>query len=343
MDDVIIKSRNSSENLDNIRKFFECLQRYSLKLNPAKCAFGVPARKLLGFIVSRKGIEVEPSKIKAIQELPPPKSKKDVMSFLGRLNYISRFIAQSTVIYELIFKFLKRDVAIKWTGECQKAFDRIKEYLSNPPMLVPPESRKPLLLYMSVLDNAFAYVLGQNGETGRKEQKDIKGKALVDHLAKNPVDRDNKPFTTYFPDEEVLFTGEDIAESYPGWRMFFDGAANFKGAGIGAFLISKSGKHYLASTKIRFPCTNNMAKYEECILGIRMAVGINVKELLVIGDSDLLMHQVQGKWSTKYVKILPYLHYVKELCNKFTKIEFKHIPRIQNEFVDALATLSSMI
>ncbi|XP_070054412.1 uncharacterized protein [Nicotiana tomentosiformis] len=74
-----------------------------------------------------------------------------------------------------------------------------------------------------------------------------------------------------------------------------------------------------------------------------MAVDMDIKELLVIGDSDLLIHQVQGEWSTKNVKILLYLHYMKELCRKFTKIEFKHIPRIQNEFADALATLSSMI
>ncbi|XP_070047156.1 uncharacterized protein LOC142169729 [Nicotiana tabacum] len=74
-----------------------------------------------------------------------------------------------------------------------------------------------------------------------------------------------------------------------------------------------------------------------------MAVDMNIKELLVIGDSDLLIHQVQGEWYTKNVKILSYMHNVKELCKKFTKIEFKHVPGIQNEFADALATLSSMI
>ncbi|XP_070054373.1 uncharacterized protein [Nicotiana tomentosiformis] len=58
---------------------------------------GVPTGKLLGFIVSRRGIELDPSKTKAIQDLPSPNNKKDVMSFLGRLNYISHFIAQSTV------------------------------------------------------------------------------------------------------------------------------------------------------------------------------------------------------------------------------------------------------
>ncbi|XP_075077246.1 uncharacterized protein LOC142163986 [Nicotiana tabacum] len=118
---------------------------------------------------------------------------------------------------------------------------------------------------------------------------------------------------------------------------------NFKGVRIGAVLISVSGKIYPASSKIRFPCTNNIAEYEACILGIRMTVDMNCKEPLVIGDSDLLIHQVQGELSTKNVKIMSYMHCVKELCNKFTKIDFKHVPKIQNVFVDALTTLSSMI
>ena len=103
VDDIVIQSKRSSDHLDDLRKFFERLRMYNLKFNPTKCAFGVPAGKLLGFIVSSKGIELDPSKIKAIQELSPPKTRKDVMSFLGRLNYISRFIAQSTVICEPIF------------------------------------------------------------------------------------------------------------------------------------------------------------------------------------------------------------------------------------------------
>ncbi|XP_070025887.1 uncharacterized protein [Nicotiana sylvestris] len=86
---------------------------YNLKLNPAKCTFGVYAGKFLGFIVSRRGIELDPSEVKAIQEFPLPKNKNDVMSFLGRLNYIIWFIAQCTVICEPIFKMLKKDTATK--------------------------------------------------------------------------------------------------------------------------------------------------------------------------------------------------------------------------------------
>ncbi|XP_070018020.1 uncharacterized protein [Nicotiana sylvestris] len=70
---------------------------------------------------------------------------------------------------------------------------------------------------------------------------------------------------------------------------------------------------------------------------------MNIQELLVIGNSDPLVHQVLGKWATKNTKILLYMYHVQELMKIFTKIEFKHVSRIQNEFTNALATLSSMI
>ena len=92
------------------------------------------------------------------------------MSFLGRLNYIGRFVAQSTVVCEPIFKLLKKDALKKWTEECQSDFDTIKNYLSNPPMLVPPQEESPLLLYLSISDNAFGCVLGQHDKIGKKER-----------------------------------------------------------------------------------------------------------------------------------------------------------------------------
>ena len=113
VDDVIIKSKSQADHVKDLRKFFERLRRYNLKLNPAKCVFGVPSGKLLGFVVSRRGIELDLSKIKAIQDLPPPKNRTEVMSLLGRLNYISRFIAQFTTTCDPIFKLLKKSVAIK--------------------------------------------------------------------------------------------------------------------------------------------------------------------------------------------------------------------------------------
>ncbi|XP_055830800.1 uncharacterized protein LOC129899812 [Solanum dulcamara] len=74
-----------------------------------------------------------------------------------------------------------------------------------------------------------------------------------------------------------------------------------------------------------------------------MAIDKDIQDLLVIGDSDLLIHQVQGEWAMKNSKIAPYVKFVQRLCKRFRKIEFRHTPRLQNEFTDALATISSMI
>ncbi|XP_070004944.1 uncharacterized protein [Nicotiana sylvestris] len=324
VDDVIIKSKTQADHVCDLKKFFKRFRRYDLKLNPAKCAFGVPSRKLLGFIVSRRGIELDPSKIKSIRDLPPPKNKKEVMSLLGRLNYISRFIAQHTTTCEPIFKLLKKDSAVRWTNDCQKVFDRIKDYLSKPPVLVPPEPGRPLFLYLSVMDNSF-------------------GCALADHLAENPVDNEYIPLSTHFPDEEVNSIEEVVPENHPVWKMYFDGAVNIKGVGIGAILFSPIGHHYPATTRLQFFCTNNTAEYEACIMGLKMAIDLDVRELLVMGDSNLLIKQAQGEWETQDIKLIPYRQCVRDLSKRFKSIEFRHIPRFHNELADALATLASML
>jgi len=78
VDDMIAKSSIEEEHLINLRKLFERLQKYQLRLNPAKCTFRVKSGKWLGFIVSQKGIEVDPEKGKAILEMPEPHTEKQV-------------------------------------------------------------------------------------------------------------------------------------------------------------------------------------------------------------------------------------------------------------------------
>ncbi|XP_070007088.1 uncharacterized protein [Nicotiana sylvestris] len=92
----------------------------------------------------------------------------NLRKFFDRLR--SRFIAQSTAICEPIFKMLRKDADTSWTEYCQKAFDKVKEYLSTPPVLLPSEPGRPFILYLSILEGAFGCVLGQHDETGRKEQ-----------------------------------------------------------------------------------------------------------------------------------------------------------------------------
>ena len=108
--------------------------------------------------------------MRAIQDLPFPWSQKEVRSFMGRLNYITRFISQMTTKCDPIFKMFRKHNSGQWDEECQVAFDKVKEYLTNPPVLVPPISGKPLILYLMVYERSMGCVLGQHDETGRKEQ-----------------------------------------------------------------------------------------------------------------------------------------------------------------------------
>ena len=93
VDDMIAKSQGEDEYVVNLRKLFERLRKFQLKLNPTKCTFGATFGRLLGFVVSKKGIEIDPDKVRAIQDLPSPRTTREVRSFMGRLNYIARFIS----------------------------------------------------------------------------------------------------------------------------------------------------------------------------------------------------------------------------------------------------------
>jgi hypothetical protein len=138
VDDIIAKSKTAEDHLSCLKKLFDRLRKYKLKLNPNKCVFGAQTGKLLGHIISQKGIQMDPDKAKAILEMPPPTTEKQVRSLLGRLQYISRFIARLTPICEPIFRLLKKNAVIDWNEDCQKAFDHVKQLLTKPPVLVPP-------------------------------------------------------------------------------------------------------------------------------------------------------------------------------------------------------------
>ncbi|XP_070019824.1 uncharacterized protein [Nicotiana sylvestris] len=128
-------------------------------------------------------------------------------------------------------------------------------------------------------------VLHRLCESNRNESPSI-GRSF----GREPLDEEYEPLRTYFPDEEVMHIDELEQTEKPGWKLFFDRAANMKGVGIGAVLISEIGHHYPVTTQLRFYCTNNMDEYEECILVLSLAADMDVQEVLVLEDSDLLVH-----------------------------------------------------
>ena len=132
VDDMIVKSEDLERHILALRKFFERIWFYKLRLNPKKCTFGVTSRKLLGFMVSQWGIKVDPNKIKAIVKMKPPRIENEILGFLGRIQYINWFVAQLTMKCEPFFRLLKKEVPTVWNEQCQEAFEKIKSYLMTP-------------------------------------------------------------------------------------------------------------------------------------------------------------------------------------------------------------------
>ena len=128
-------------------------------MNPKKCTFGVTSGKLLGHTISERGIEIDPEKIRSILDMPAPRTEKDIKGFLGKLQYISRFIAKLIDICEPIFRLLSKNQPTVWNDDFQHACDKVREYLLSPPVLVPPTSGCPLLSYLSVSDMALGCLL----------------------------------------------------------------------------------------------------------------------------------------------------------------------------------------
>ena len=148
---------------------FARLRKYKLKLNPNKCISEASHGKLLGFIISERGIKVDLAKAKAFIGMPTPRTEKDVRSFLGNIKYISRLIAQLTPICEPLFKLLRKNILTQWNSDCQAAFDKIKNYLLSPLVLISLKPDHPLILYLIMHDNSMGCVLGQHDKIRKKE------------------------------------------------------------------------------------------------------------------------------------------------------------------------------
>ena len=158
IDDMLVKSIIAELHIAYLSEAFQILREYNMKLNPAKCAFGVSTGKFLGFIVNNRGIEANPDKVKAVLDMPSPSGIKEVQRLTGRIVALSRFVSRASDKCQPFFQVLKK--AFQWDTKCEEAFSALKTYLSSPPpILVSPTEGELLTLYLEVSDFSTSAVL----------------------------------------------------------------------------------------------------------------------------------------------------------------------------------------
>ncbi|KAI0488406.1 hypothetical protein KFK09_028237 [Dendrobium nobile] len=125
VDDMLVKSLKKSQHISDLEQCFHLLRYYNIRLNPTKCAFGVTSEKILGFMVTHRGIKANPKKIKVLRDMVPPKNIKEVQKLNGRITAFSHFLARSGNKYLPFFKVFRvaRNSRFQWTDECQEVFE----------------------------------------------------------------------------------------------------------------------------------------------------------------------------------------------------------------------------
>jgi ribonuclease HI len=435
VDDIVVKTREGLTIVEDLTLVFDKLWATRTKLNPEKCIFGVSAGKLLGFLVSYRGIEANPEKIKAIQVMRPPARIKDIQKLTGSLAALSCFISRLAERALPFFKLLRKSGPFAWTEEAEQAFKELKQHLASMSILVAPEPEEPLYLYIAAAAKAISMVLvveraaqeGQKpGNLGpatetRTVQKPIYYVSEVLHEAKARYLETHKLLyavlvasrklhqyfqahkvvvVTSFPLRAILYnpnaTGNiakwaaELAEfqldfqprhaiksqvladfiiewtpppcipggsdpapdptpaerrgpifTEPHWTLFFDGSARQQSAGAGVVLTDPSEDQLQYVVRLEFKATNNMAEYEALIFGLSAALSLGVRQLLVKGDSQLIIKQVHGECSCNEPRLVAYLLHVKKLEKDFTTLELQHVPQADNSAVDDLSHRAS--
>ena len=190
IDDMMVKSKQEKRDIEDLQGVFEVLRQHKLRLNADKCAFGVGAGKFLGYLITSRGIEVNPDQIEAVKRLKLPSNPKEVQVLTRMLVALNLFIFKFVNRCRLFYQLLKKWKGFQWDEECEKAFQDLKEYLIQEPMLTASKPGENLFMYLLVSKHAVSAVL----------LRDQGVQQPMYHISKTLVDAE----TRYLPLEKLV-------------------------------------------------------------------------------------------------------------------------------------------
>jgi hypothetical protein len=179
LDDIIVFSASDEEHLQHLKQTFEKCRRYA--------HFAMEEGKLLGHIVPPEGIKIDLERAKAIQQIDISRNKKSIQSFIGKINFLGRFIPNFAEIIKYITDMLKKDAEIKWIPEAKESFERIKQALVQAPVLISPDYSKGFMIFSFASENTIVVVLLQRNEQGHEQPISFFSKTLKDSELKYDI------------------------------------------------------------------------------------------------------------------------------------------------------------
>jgi hypothetical protein len=162
--DITIYLVSNDEHLKHLRRSFQKCRKFDISLNPKKSNFGMEEGNLLGHIISNEGIKIDPNRVEGILKIGTPRSMKEVQYFLGKVNFLRRFIPNLAEIIKHITNILRKGSEIKWTPKARKYFEDIKVALTKAPMPASPNFAKYFILFSFASEHTIAGVLLQKYE-----------------------------------------------------------------------------------------------------------------------------------------------------------------------------------
>eukprot|EP00253_Pinus_taeda_P005904 PITA_05904 len=180
LDDLTPFSKSDQEHIKHLRQIFLKCRKYGISLNPKKSLFGLEEGKLLGHIISKDGIRIDPDRIQAILQMPHPRNVKELQGFLGKINFLRRFIPNLAELIRLLNNMLKKDSKVKWTVEANQAFEGIKLTLTQTPVLTNPQFDREFIIFSFASQHTIAAVLLQKDDQGNEKPIAFFSRALRD-------------------------------------------------------------------------------------------------------------------------------------------------------------------
>ena len=156
---MVVKSKVVSEHVGDLGVIFGILRKHKLHLNASKCSFGVGSGKFLDYMVTHRGIEVSPDQIKVIHNLQAPRNPKEIQKLTGMIAALNQFISRSTDQCRPFYLLMNKWKWFEWSEDCVLAFQQLKEYLSQPPIMSSPKADEVLFTYIAVAPHAVSLVL----------------------------------------------------------------------------------------------------------------------------------------------------------------------------------------